>query len=117
MAFALKDKIVKLEAKIKELTEEYNRIKNDLGISVIEKNKLITEISKLKNEIGKEKGANKGLSTKLSQSDSIITRLKEKLTHPFDNLTNGNGVLVERTSFLGVGAVRAQVNAKAGLPR
>jgi len=132
------DKITELEAKIKELTEEYNHIKNDLDVSIIEKNKLIEDIVSLKELLDIEKNANGGLAQYLTDKSvenkalaernehldennkgllgklglinenikgkiSIISRLKEKLIHPLDTITNGNGVLLERAIFLGFG--------------
>lgn len=134
------DKIVELEAKMKELTEEYNHIKNDFDVSIIEKNKLIEDIVSLKELLDIEKNANGGLAQNLTDKSvenkalaernehldennkgllgklglinenikgkiSIISRLKEKLIHPLDTITNGNGVWLERVSFLAFGGL------------
>ena len=44
-------------------------------------------------------------NTEIQGKVSIISRLKEKLIHPFDTITKGYGVWLERLSFLGAGGL------------
>ena len=44
-------------------------------------------------------------NTEIQSKVSIISRLKEKLIHPFDTITKGYGVWLERLGFLGAGGL------------